>query len=105
MTEPSNMGELLRRTLLRAALSQLCQIDVDAVHSPVCPFCQEGPIMALPGGQAFCGNDDCSVFTWQITDTPEQFRQKAKKIRIQTRNPDGTWQDVPEDELPPNWPF
>jgi hypothetical protein len=45
------------------------------------------------------------VFTWQITDTPEQFRQKAKKIRIQTRNPDGTWQDVPEDELPPNWPF
>lgn len=91
------MPEPLRRVLLAAALSQLCRVDVDRVKSPVCPMCEHGPMAALPGGQAFCDNDDCPVFAWLITDTPEQYRQKAQPLRMQGRNPDGTWSDLPDE--------
>ena len=88
----------LRVILLQAALSELCRIDVDRIKSPACPRCGYGPEACLPSGQAFCGNDDCQVFTWQITDTAEEFEANARPVRMQTRNPDGTWQDVePED--------
>jgi hypothetical protein len=66
--------------MLIVTIAELCQVDVDEVRSPVCPGCNEGPTMGLPGGQMFCGNDDCQVLTWQCTDTPESFKAKAVAI-------------------------
>lgn len=35
------------------------------VLTPRCPLCDSPPWMVLGGGtQAFCGNDDCRLFTW-----------------------------------------
>lgn len=73
-------GEMLRLALLTVTLAELCQLDVDAVRSPVCPHCSEGPAMALPGGQAFCGNDACDVLLWRITDEPEAFDAGAQQL-------------------------
>jgi hypothetical protein len=33
--------------------------------TPACPFCGQPPVFLLGGGtQAFCGNDDCTLLTW-----------------------------------------
>lgn len=33
--------------------------------TPACPLCGEPPVFLLGGGtQAFCGNDDCTLLTW-----------------------------------------
>jgi hypothetical protein len=56
-------------------------------------MCDEGPAMVLPAWQAMCGNDSCPVFMWDPRKTREQFRQEAKPVRLQTRRPDGTWED------------
>lgn len=95
-------GEIIRRALLTATLAQFCQIDPFTIKSPVCPLCSEGPLAALPGGQAFCSNDDCPAFTWQITDTPEEYRRNAVAVRITRTNPDGTVEDVTDEG---GWPF
>lgn len=73
-------GEMLRRALLAAVLAELCQVDAGTVRTPTCPHCAEGPAMALPGGQAFCGNDECDVLQWLITDEPGAFDLKAQQL-------------------------
>jgi hypothetical protein len=97
MTDPDDR---LRRMLITAVIVEMTGLAMAEIRSPVCPFCEHGPVMVLPGGQATCGTDDCQVFMWRVTDTPEQFRAKARPIRLQSRNPDGTWQDVPDEERP-----
>lgn len=35
------------------------------ILTPLCPLCSEEPIMVFGGGtQAFCGNDECTLLTW-----------------------------------------
>jgi hypothetical protein len=53
-----------------------------------CPGCGELALMALLGGQAFCGNDDCQVFCWEPTgDAADVYRE------LQTNRP---MQGLPE---------
>jgi hypothetical protein len=95
---PADVAEHVRRALLAVTLAELCQLDAATVLSPVCPHCAEGPAMALPGGQAFCGNDGCDVLIWRITDTPEQFEQEAKHLESHTDDAGRiTWR--PADDL------
>jgi len=30
-----------------------------------------------PGTQVFCGNDDCEVFCWDMTEDPQRFKATA----------------------------
>jgi hypothetical protein len=87
-----DFAEAVRRAQLTVVIAELCQIGVDDVLSPVCPGCDEGPAMALPGGQMFCGNDNCDVLTWLCTDRPETFKANAVAIE-EHRSEDGriTW--------------
>lgn len=39
------------------------------ILSPVCPVCSQPPVFALSPVQAFCGNDDCPAFCWDMTRT------------------------------------
>jgi hypothetical protein len=49
--------------------------------APRCPGCDRPPEFALDGGrQAFCGNDDCQVLTWDMTDDPAQFKARAQRV-------------------------
>lgn len=50
------------------------------IKSPVCPMCGEMPMLGWT--QAFCGNGNCPVFTWNPHDTPEEFRRTARQIEI-----------------------
>ena len=35
------------------------------ILTPRCPLCDSLPMMVFGGGtQAFCGNDDCTLLTW-----------------------------------------
>jgi len=34
--------------------------------------------------QAFCGNDDCRVFTWNPADTLDEFLEGMKIINLDT---------------------
>jgi hypothetical protein len=77
---PDDPAEQLRRALLVRVLGELCQLRADDVRSPVCPHCAEGPGMALPGGQAFCGNDACDVLLWRVTDEPGAFDAQAQQL-------------------------
>jgi hypothetical protein len=42
--------------------------------SPDCPFCGEPPQLVVNPVQAFCGNDDCSTFCWDMTQSVEYNR-------------------------------
>lgn len=95
MTAP-DAGEVVRRLLLALTLAQLCQLDLAAVVQPVCPHCNEGPAMALPAGQAFCGNDACDVFTWQLTEDAATFDRKAKHLEATEDGHGGiVWRPAP----------
>ena len=38
------------------------------ILTPRCPLCNHLPAITIPGGiQAFCGNDDCVLLTWNPT--------------------------------------
>jgi len=51
--------------------------------TPNCPYCGEPPVLLLDGGhQAFCGNEDCKVLTWNPTETVEQLEANRKDIDI-----------------------
>jgi hypothetical protein len=40
--------------------------------TPRCPLCDREPMMMLGGGtQAFCGNDDCRLLTWDPTKSAD----------------------------------
>lgn len=42
-----------------------------------CPGCGQHALMALAGGeQAFCGNDECHVLSWNPTLTLEELATK-----------------------------
>lgn len=44
------------------------------IPTPVCFGCGSPPALLLGGGtQAFCGSDDCRVFTWNPTKTVDEL--------------------------------
>lgn len=43
-------------------------------HGLSCPLCSEPPMWLLGGGrQAWCGNEDCKVITWNPTLTTDEL--------------------------------
>lgn len=48
-----------------------------------CPGCHQPPLLVFYQ-QAFCGNDDCRVFTWNPTDTLDEFLEGMKVINLDT---------------------
>lgn len=82
-------AEVLRKVILTVTLAEFFGDDAAAIHSPTCPLCNEGPIGVVGYHQCACGNDDCPVFLWDPTDTPEQFRQKAQQIKVTRRDEQG----------------
>lgn len=63
------------------------------VRAPRCPGCDQLPAMVLgEGTQAFCGNDDCRVLCWDMTDDPARFKAQATIVEWATKSelwPDG----------------
>lgn len=47
-----------------------------------CPLCGQPARLVVGERQAFCGNDDCQVFTWDTAHTREQFLAQAKTIDL-----------------------
>ncbi len=51
--------------------------------TPTCPRCHRPPVILLGGGrQAFCGTDDCEVFTWDPMESAATFEADARPIQI-----------------------
>lgn len=47
------------------------------IYTLTCPVCGEPPVMALDPTQAFCGNDDCPSFCWNMTMTKQENLDKV----------------------------
>jgi hypothetical protein len=41
-----------------------------------CPGCEHPPKLSLDM-QAFCGNTECQVLSWDVRDDPAQFKARA----------------------------
>lgn len=53
------------------------------ILTPRCPLCGQPPVMVFGGGtQAFCGNDDCHMFTWDQTLSRSGNLQAADFIQL-----------------------
>lgn len=39
-----------------------------------CPKCGQPPRMVMSPQQAFCGNENCDVFNWDMTSAKEDFQ-------------------------------
>lgn len=53
------------------------------ILAPFCPRCGHPPVILLGGGhQAFCGDEDCVVFTWDPTESAETFEANARPVRF-----------------------
>lgn len=47
----------------------------------LCPVCDQPPIFMLGGGtQAFCGNEECRVFTWDPTLSRDELLDRETQI-------------------------
>ena len=53
------------------------------ILTPCCPVCGEDPVFVLGGGtQAFCGNDDCNVLTWNPTKSADENLLNANFVDL-----------------------
>jgi hypothetical protein len=52
------------------------------VRSVRCPGCGRLPGMVVSPVQAFCGNDDCTAFMWDMTGRAERFKAVAVPIDL-----------------------
>lgn len=48
-------------------------IDWNDWATPECPSCGHLPMIHYGGVHAFCGNDDCQIFTWDRSLGHEQY--------------------------------
>ena len=56
---------------------------------PLCPGCGWLPVMVLAGGrQAFCGNDDCTILTWDPSKTITELMADMQVIDLRRENDD-----------------
>jgi hypothetical protein len=52
--------------------------------TPDCPLCRQPPAWVLGGGrQAFCGNEDCDVITWDPARSLDDNLTAVSFIRLQ----------------------
>jgi len=63
-----------------AALQALAGgIEIRALR---CPGCDELPQLVVSPQQAFCGNEDCQAFCWDMTADPAKFKADAETINL-----------------------
>lgn len=56
---------------------------VSELATPRCPGCDQPPALVLDdGGQSFCGNDDCHVFTWDARMTLPELAADVGEIDL-----------------------
>lgn len=65
-----------------ARCHQFEDMPVVVVPTPRCPRCDEPPGITISVQQAFCGNDDCNVFCWNMLDDRETFEAKAVQYSL-----------------------
>ena len=59
------------------------------ILTPCCPLCGGPPVFMMGGGtQAFCGSDDCRLFTWNPTLSRSENLQSADFIDLTPREDD-----------------
>jgi hypothetical protein len=56
------------------------------ILAPLCPGCNEPPILAL-SRQYICGSDDCRVVTWDPTEDPARFKATAQQVDLNSLDP------------------
>jgi hypothetical protein len=62
--------------------------------TPGCPLCGQPPIWLLGGGtQAFCGNDDCTLLTWNPSLSLDANLLDAKCVRLEPTEDEGSGDD------------
>jgi hypothetical protein len=54
----------------------------EVIRTPYCPWCGEPPRAALSAQQAFCGNDDCQAFMWDMTQTAARLLANVHVIDL-----------------------
>lgn len=88
----ADFGEAVRRAMIATTLAEMFSEDASLYICPTCPGCNEGPAMALYH-QCFCGNDDCSVWTWNPTEPREKFKATSTPVQVTERDGgrDVTW--------------
>jgi hypothetical protein len=55
----------------------------EEVKSPVCPMCGNASELVMSIAQAFCENNACPVFCWDMRVTPEEFRRSAVAVDLE----------------------
>jgi hypothetical protein len=57
--------------------------DVAEFLTPACPLCGQAPRWLLGGGtQAFCGNDDCTILTWDPSQSLDDNLLDTQFVRL-----------------------
>lgn len=77
----AEFGEAVRQAMISVTLAEMFGEDAKLYVCPTCPECNEGPAMALYH-QCFCGNDHCSVWTWDPTEPAAKFKAQAKRVQM-----------------------
>jgi len=52
------------------------------ILAPRCPGCDALPALVVGDQQAFCGNDGCRVFTWDMCQPPERFKATCQVVDL-----------------------
>lgn len=56
---------------------------VDGQQGVRCPGCgQPAELVLVGGGQAFCGNEDCHVFSWDPAKTLAELADDMQQIEL-----------------------
>lgn len=53
-----------------------------AVKCPDCPVCGHPPMLRVGESQAFCGNDDCTTLSWEMSRTPAENLADATEVDL-----------------------
>lgn len=62
----------------------------EEVLCPRCPMCDQPPGLVVSPLQAFCGNDDCAAFCWNMTWTRAKNMTEVNVIDLGGTR-DGNW--------------
>lgn len=76
----AEFGEAVRQAMISVTLAEMFGEDAKLYVCPTCPECNEGPVMALYH-QCFCGNEECSVWTWNPTEPREKFKATVRPVQ------------------------
>lgn len=57
------------------------------IREPDCPRCGQPPTLVVSPVQAFCGNDDCDTFCWDMTKTRAENEAGVSYIDLSGLDP------------------